>query len=131
MGTLSKVTMTNRTVINFLMCCKKLAGMYTTVQKSFSAGFSYRLTASRCVSISSQGCPANPLKGEYYQKEKEVNGAFFSLLWTAEYWKQLYWKGVQKIIWRLIVTVGLLCDKSQEPGFRILSRASKSAAVPS
>ena len=80
METLSKVTVTHRTVFIFLMCCKKLAGMYTTVQKSFSAGFSYRLTALRCVSISSQSCPANPLKGEYYQKEKEVNGAFFSLL---------------------------------------------------
>ena len=96
METLSKVTVTHRTVLNFLMCCKKVASMYTTVQKSFSVGFSYRLTALRCVSISSQDCPAIPLKGEYYQKEKEVNGAFFSLLWTAEYWKQLFRKGVQK-----------------------------------
>ena len=54
----------------FLMCCKKVASMYTTVQKSVSVGFSYQLTASRCVSISSQDCPANPLKGEYYQKRE-------------------------------------------------------------
>ena len=70
METLSKVTVTHRTVLNFLMCCKKVASMYTTVQKSFSVGFSYRLTALRCVSISSQDCPANPLKGEYYQKRE-------------------------------------------------------------
>ena len=130
METLRKVTVTHRTVLNFLMCCKKVASMYTTVQKSFSVGFSYRLTASRCVSISSQDCPANPLKGEYYQK-REGGKRCFSLLWTPEYWKQLSRKGIQKIIWRHIVTVGLLCDKSQEPRFRILSRASKSAAVPS
>ena len=68
METLRKVTVTHRTVLNFLMCCKKVASMYTTVQKSFSVGFSYRLTASLCVSISSHGCPGNPLKGEYYQK---------------------------------------------------------------
>ena len=70
MESLRKGTVTQGTVLNFLKCCKKVAGMYTTVKKSFSADFSYRLTASRCVSISSQDCPANPLKGEYYQKRE-------------------------------------------------------------